>query len=65
MSKPLLFGILEDEMYKGLGLEEGIKAGEGVDGEFEGNPNWVLVWRMRFCRRVSGPKAKRIISFSP
>ena len=65
MSKPFLFGTLEDEMHKGLGLEEWIKAEEGVDGVLEGNPSWVLAWKMRFCKRVSGPKAKRIISFSP
>lgn len=53
MWKPLLFGM----MIRG-------RVG-GADEAFDESPRWDLAWFMRESRRVSGPKAKRIISFSP
>lgn len=68
-SKPLmrLFMSLGEEMDKELGLEAGMNGEDnGVGGVLEEeSPSWVLAWRMRLCKRFSGPKAKRIISFSP
>lgn len=54
MWKPLLFGIMT------LGLLAG-----SVDEVFEESPKWDFAWFMSDTKRVSGPKAKRIISFSP
>lgn len=55
----LLLGL--DMGLKGEG-EEGV---EGVDEVFDESPKRVLAWLMRDNKRVSGPQAKRIISFSP
>lgn len=69
LSKPLLV-ILEEDKGLLIGLEMGLKGeednDEGVVGfEFEESPKLVLALRMRLWRFVSGPKAKRINSFSP
>lgn len=70
LSKPLVsFEEDEDGMNRGVGLEEKGE-GEGVEGvggfemEME-SPRWVLALRIKERIIDSGPKAKRIISFSP
>lgn len=71
ISKPLVLLVavsLEEEgMDKALGLEEkGEEEGvQGVGGLEMENPRCVLAFRIREWIRASGPKAKRIISFSP
>ncbi|GLT51036.1 hypothetical protein SLA2020_244830 [Shorea laevis] len=72
MSKPPLLAALSlvlAGMDKGRGLEEKGEGEEGVEGvggfEEESKPKWVLAVTTVACIRASGPKAKRIISFSP
>ena len=71
ISKPLVVLVVvsleEEGMDKGLGLEEKGEGegGEGVDGFEMESPKWVLAFRIKEWIRASGPKAKRIISFSP
>ncbi|THG19766.1 hypothetical protein TEA_008320 [Camellia sinensis var. sinensis] len=49
-----------------MGLKgEGEEGVEGVDEVFDESPNRGLAWLMRDNKRVSGPQAKPIISFSP
>jgi hypothetical protein len=64
---------LGDDSEKGLVLLQGLAMGlrgngedgvEGVENVFVESPKWILALKTTFCKRVSGPKAKRNKSFS-